>query len=82
MYPKDIVLLDRYINGHSLKKSEMKDVKKALSMTVITSKNDKKARNKPIITGAVNNIRTKVFLDSGADINIVCLLYTSPSPRD
>ena len=40
-------------------------------MTVITSKNDEKARNKPIITGAVNNLRAKVFLDSGADINIV-----------
>ena len=28
VYPKNIVHLDRYINGHSLRKSEMKDVKK------------------------------------------------------
>ena len=70
-YPTDVVLLDKYINGNQLTRTEMKKVKKLLSMTVITSNNAEKAKNKPIVNGKINNNRSKFFLDSGADINII-----------
>ena len=70
-YPTDVVLLDKYINGNQLTRTEMKKVKKLLSMTVITSNNAEKAKNKPILNGKINNNRNKFFLDSGADINII-----------
>ena len=43
-YPTDVVLLDKYINGKQLTRTEMKKVKKLLSMTVITSNNAEKAK--------------------------------------
>ena len=70
-YPTDVVLLDKYINGNQLTRTEMKKVKKLLSMTVITSNNAEKAKNKPIVNGEINNNRSKFFRDSGADINII-----------
>ena len=69
-FPKDIVLLERYINGDIIKRKEKKELNRALAMTVITTKNEEKARNKPIIFGSVHGKRSKIFLDSGADLNL------------
>jgi len=40
-------------------------------MTVITATNDERSRNKPIVRGRVHSKATKLFLDTGADINII-----------
>ena len=40
-------------------------------MSVITKRNKELARNKPIIISTVQNTKAKIFLDTGADINLV-----------
>jgi len=70
-YPKDIVLLDKFINSLPMSKDEKYAVKSARSMTVITNSNAELAKNKPIIFGKINNSDAKIFLDSGANVNII-----------
>jgi len=70
-YPKDVLLLERFVNDERILRKEKKQLSKLLSMTVITSANTEKARNKPIVKGSANNKEAKMFLDTGADINII-----------
>jgi len=64
-YDDEIYSLEKYINGQS----PIKTV--AMPMTVITTRNSETARNKPIINGLVNGKQSKVFLDSGANVNVI-----------
>jgi len=67
----DVLSIEKFINGGSLKKNEYKNAKKAYSMTVISKASSEKAKNKPIVKGNVNFTPAKIFLDSGADTNII-----------
>ena len=49
--------------------------KRVNSATVITKRHPEKAKNKPIIHGKVSNKDTKLFLDSGAEVNIIDCKY-------
>jgi len=70
-YPDDIVKMERFINGEKLSKQERNGIFQARPMTVITTSNDEVARNKPIVEGLVNDQKAKIFLDSGANVNVV-----------
>jgi hypothetical protein len=59
-----------YINGNGKKPRQLKS-KTLTAPTVISSNHTEKARNKPIVDGKCATIKTKLFLDSGAEINVI-----------
>jgi len=77
-FPPDIIALDNFINKNtqettyaSLLKSKKCDV--LTTMPVKRSAGD----NKPIIKGRISDIPTSLFMDSGAEVNVIDADYLS-----
>jgi hypothetical protein len=54
---------------------------KHASPTVISSSRPERAANKPLVIGSIEGIKTKIFFDTGAEINVIdeALLHTLKS---
>ena len=70
-YSDDILQIEQYVNDKSSFNKQCLSFADSQPMTVITKRNKELARNKPIIIGTVQNTKAKIFLDTGADINLV-----------
>ena len=70
-YSDDILQIEQYVNDKSSLNKQCLSFADSQPMTVITKRNKELARNKPIIIGIVQNTKAKIFLDTGADINLV-----------
>ena len=66
-YPPHIVQLDEYIHGRRSKKH----VQFEKAQTLITKGHSERAKNKPIVRGLCHGKRSKIFLDTGAEINVI-----------
>ena len=66
-YPQYILDLDEYIHG----KRSRRNVRFEEAETVITKGHPEKAKNKPIVKGLCNGKPSKIFLDTGAEINVI-----------
>ena len=66
-YPKDINDFYEYIQG----RKAWKNIRFNQTDTLITKGNNEKAKNKPIIMGSCEGSPAKLFLDTGAEINVV-----------
>ena len=70
-YPKDIVLTADFIDGKISKKSYSDALKQNCNALTIHHFNNKKDDNKPLIKGRVCNQQAKIFIDSGAEVNVI-----------
>ena len=66
-YPDDINDFYEYIQG----RKAWKNIRFNQADTLITKGNNEKAKNKPIIKGSCEGSSAKLFLDTGAEINVV-----------
>jgi hypothetical protein len=66
-YPQYIQDLDEYIHG----KRSRRNVRFEKPETVITRGHPEKAKNKPIVRGLCHGKPSKIFLDTGAEINVI-----------
>lgn len=62
---KDAVMWTAYIEGRG------KKPKYENAPTVISTSRKENARNKPLVTGFCEGLQTKLFLDSGAEVNVI-----------
>jgi hypothetical protein len=65
--PKEVEDWVRYIYGQGKKP--------AGNPTIISSSRPEKARNKPLVQGLIEDSPTKIFFDTGAELNIVDLAF-------
>lgn len=74
IYPDDVEQDYKYIMGESSVNSYA--VKARVNpMTVLTHRNNESLSNKPVILGKISALRTKLFLDSGAEVNVLDANY-------
>lgn len=66
-YPDEINDFYEYIQG----RKAWKNIRFNQADTLITKGNNEKAKNKPIIKGSCEGSSAKLFLDTGAEINVV-----------
>jgi hypothetical protein len=66
-YPQYILDLNEYIHG----KRSKKNVRFEEADTLITKQHSERAKNKPIVQGLCHGKPTKIFLDTGAEINVI-----------
>ena len=80
LYPEEIEDLNKFIlTGRKTKscKKLLANYARTRAETVITQRNEEKARNKPIVRGLVNERHCKIFLDSGSEVNVVDRAFLS-----
>ena len=81
-FPRDIELADKYINGQISYKSYSDAVKSCNNtLTVTPEKSSARYSNKPYVRGRVCNKPTPIFLDTGAEVNVISksLIQTLPN---
>jgi len=66
-YPQQILDLEEYIQGRRAKRN----IRFEETQTLITNGRFERARNKPIIKGLCHGRPSKIFLDTGAEINVI-----------
>lgn len=66
-YPEYINDLEEYIEGRRSKKH----VRLPKEETLIAKDHAERARNKPLVSGKCESKRTKIFLDTGAEISVI-----------
>lgn len=62
----------RYVTGDGQKPKMLSDAK-----TLISASHSEPARNKPIVEGRCAGVKTRIFLDSGAEINVLDSAFLS-----
>jgi len=76
-YSQDIIDLENYINGKSDKLSYSGALmsEKRNNCAAITIKPSRVKKNKPIVKGRIHDLTTSLFLDSGAEVNVIDSSY-------
>jgi 5-methylcytosine-specific restriction endonuclease McrA len=69
-YPDDVVAWAEFIDGRRKKRPDYGG-----RGTLISENNRERAANKPIITGTCQGQKTKIFCDTGAEVNVVDLKF-------
>ena len=76
-YPQEILELENYVTGRSINKETVKLLKSynreraTKAMTVITKTHPERAKNKPVVIGSIQTVESKIFIDSGSEINVI-----------
>jgi len=70
VYPADVELDYKYIIGESPVNSYASTVRNN-TMTVLTERNREPIKNKPVVLGRINGRQSKLFLDSGSELNVI-----------
>ena len=63
-YPREIIELAEFIEGKAKKPNKS-------TPTLISSTHSERAQNKPVVKGLCETTKTKLFCDSGAEVNVM-----------